>query len=185
MEIDEIIYQQKRCAEGQCFGCPFIEYDPCQERFLAEVVKELQARQMRVDRLENELRLARAERDTVTGRMVDLETIVAQQRERASTAEDFIANDARVLDCVRDCKNCWKTQLVTPRWIPVTERLPELIPCNAGTAYSEAVIVWTDNRKAMIAVWDGVDWLCAMGYWDAWGETITHWMPLPEPPKEV
>ena len=68
-------------------------------------------------------------------------------------------------------------------WIPVTERLPELIPCNAGTAYSEAVIVWTVNRKAMIAVWDGVDFLCAASYWDAEGEEITHWMPLPTPPK--
>lgn len=71
----------------------------------------------------------------------------------------------------------------TPKWISVNERLPELIPCNAGTAYSEAVIVWTDNRKAMIAVWDGIDFLCPADYWEAWGEEITHWMPLPEPPK--
>lgn len=70
------------------------------------------------------------------------------------------------------------------QWIPVTDRLPELIPCNAGTAYSEAVIVWTDGRKAMVAVWDGVDFLCAADYWEAWGENITHWMPLPMPPKE-
>lgn len=69
------------------------------------------------------------------------------------------------------------------KWIPVTERLPELIPCNAGTAYSEAVIVWTSGRKAMIAVWDGIDFLCAADYWEAYGEDITHWMPLPEPPK--
>ena len=69
------------------------------------------------------------------------------------------------------------------QWISVKDRLPELIPCNAGTAYSEAVIVWTDNRKAMIAVWDGIDFLCAADYWEAWGEEITHWMPLPEPPK--
>ena len=70
-------------------------------------------------------------------------------------------------------------------WISVKDRLPELIPCNAGTAYSEGVIVWTDNRKAMIAVWDGIDFLCAADYWEAWGEEITHWMPLPKPPKEV
>ena len=47
------------------------------------------------------------------------------------------------------------------QWIPVTERLPDLIPCNAGTAYSEAVIIWTSGRKAMIGVWDGTDVLCA------------------------
>ena len=68
------------------------------------------------------------------------------------------------------------------KWIPVSERLPDLIPCNAGTAYSEAVIVWTDNRKAMIAVWDGTDFWCAAEYWEAEGENITHWMPLPQPP---
>ena len=73
---------------------------------------------------------------------------------------------------------------LAPRWISVKERLPELIPCNAGTAYSDAVIVWTDNRKAMIAVWDGISFLCAADYWEAWDERITHWMPLPEPPKE-
>lgn len=72
-------------------------------------------------------------------------------------------------------------------WISVKERLPELIPCNAGTAYSEAVNVCTDGRKVMVAVWDGIDWLCDMDYWEAWGETITHWTPVllppPQPPK--
>jgi len=94
-------------------------------------------------------------------------------------------------DCIRDCKNCWKTKLANSQWIPVTERLPELIPCNAGTAYSEAGIVCTSGKKIMVAVWDGIDFLCDMDYWEAWGEAITHWMPtdwllpLPEPPKEV
>lgn len=69
------------------------------------------------------------------------------------------------------------------QWVPLAERYPDLVPCNAGTAYSEAVIVWTTGKKAMIAVWDGTDFLCAADYWDAEGETITHWMPLPEPPK--
>lgn len=72
-----------------------------------------------------------------------------------------------------------------PRWIPVEECLPETIACGpAGTAYSEAVIVWTSGRKAMIAVWDGEIFLCAADYWEAWDEKITHWMPLPTPPKE-
>ena len=70
-------------------------------------------------------------------------------------------------------------------WIHVSDRLPDLIPCSAGTAYSEAVIVWTSGKKAMIAVWDGIDFLWAADYWEAWGENITHWMPLPEPPKDV
>ena len=78
----------------------------------------------------------------------------------------------------------------TVDWIPVGERKPDLIPCDAGTAYSEAVIVCTSGKKIMVAVWDGIDFLCDMDYWEAWGEQITHWvpidwlLPLPELPKE-
>ena len=79
---------------------------------------------------------------------------------------------------------------VGSNWIPVGERKPDLIPCDAGTAYSEAVIVCTSGKKIMVAVWDGIDFLCDMDYWEAWGEQITHWvpidwlLPLPELPKE-
>ena len=75
------------------------------------------------------------------------------------------------------------------RWIQVTERLPDLIPCNAGTAYSEAVNVLTSGRKVITAIWDGTYWIGPFGYWDAVGEKITHWAPVPFPlpqlPKEV
>lgn len=70
------------------------------------------------------------------------------------------------------------------RWIPVSEAMPELIPCDAGTAYSEAVEIWTTGKKVMIAVYDGVDFLCAASYWDAEGEEITHWKPV-RIPNEV
>lgn len=73
------------------------------------------------------------------------------------------------------------------RWIPVTERLPKLIPCSAGTAYSEAVNVLTSGRKVLTAIWDGTDFIGDADFWDAEGEEITHWtpvlLPLPEPPK--
>ncbi len=73
------------------------------------------------------------------------------------------------------------------RWIPVTERLPKLIPCSAGTAYSEAVNVLTSGRKVLTAIWDGTDFIADADFWDAEGEEITHWtpvlLPLPEPPK--
>ena len=75
------------------------------------------------------------------------------------------------------------------RWIPVTESLPKLIPCNAGTAYSEAVNVLTSGRKVITAIWDGTYWIGPFGYLDAVGEKITHWTPVPFPlpqlPKEV
>ena len=42
----------------------------------------------------------------------------------------------------------------------------------------------SDGNKAMIAVWDGIDFICPTDFWEAWGEEITHWMPLPGAPEE-
>lgn len=71
-------------------------------------------------------------------------------------------------------------------WIPVTDRLPELIPCSAGTAYSEAVNVLTTGRKVITAIWDGTDFIGDAEFWNAENEEITHWtpvlLPLPESP---
>ena len=76
---------------------------------------------------------------------------------------------------------------VGDKWISVQDRLPELIPCNAGTAYSEAVNVLTTGRKVLTAIWDGADFIADAEFWDAGGEEITHWtpvlLPLPQPPK--
>ena len=59
-----------------------------------------------------------------------------------------------------------------PQWIPVTERLPDTIPCDAGTAYSEAVNVLTDGRKVLTAIWNGLHWICDAEFWDAEFEEI-------------
>lgn len=75
------------------------------------------------------------------------------------------------------------TEVLREQWISVDDRLPELIPRSAGTGYSEAVVVLTSGKKAMIAIWDGIDFICAARYWGAEGEQITHWMPLPELPE--
>lgn len=72
-----------------------------------------------------------------------------------------------------------------PRWISVTEQLPYRTSCNGGKTYSEAVIVLTSGRKVMVGVWDGTDWIVPFDFWEAWGEEITHWMPLPKLPKET
>ena len=72
-------------------------------------------------------------------------------------------------------------------WISVDERKPDLIPCGAGTAYSEAVNVLTDGRKVLTAIWNGSYWICDAEFWNAEFEEITHWTPvllhLPQPPK--
>lgn len=72
-----------------------------------------------------------------------------------------------------------------PCWISVDERLPDTIPCNAGTAYSEAIIALTSGRKVAKAIYDGTLFFGAFDYWGCEPtERVTHWMPLPELPKE-
>ena len=73
------------------------------------------------------------------------------------------------------------------KWIPVSERLPKLIPCGAGTAYSEAVNVLTFGHKVLTAIWDGTSFITDAEFWEAEDEEITHWipvlLPLPAPLK--
>ena len=65
-------------------------------------------------------------------------------------------------------------------WISVKDKLPELheevLVCNEEYGLSELGF-------ATVAVLDGTDWIET---WDRRTEIhyITHWMPLPEPPKE-
>ena len=62
------------------------------------------------------------------------------------------------------------------QWIPVTERLPEepgmyIVTANDGHAQRVSFVLW-QNRNRM---WNLIG---ARSYW-----RVTHWMPLPEPPK--
>lgn len=68
-----------------------------------------------------------------------------------------------------------------PKWIPVTERLPDNI--------DEEVLVSTEDYGksglgfVTVAVYDGNDWL------ECWERktyltAVTHWMPLPSAPTE-
>lgn len=74
-------------------------------------------------------------------------------------------------------------QADTPRWISVEERLPEV---------DERVLACV-GIPGELSVWDGVRWNgeeweaeeeAAYDYWTTIDDPVTHWMPLPEPPKE-
>ena len=59
------------------------------------------------------------------------------------------------------------------RWIPITDRLPES---------GQRVIVCRKDGRVEQGVYLGVN-----GWWKVYGtntKSVTHWMPLPEPPKE-
>ena len=115
--------------------------------------------------------------------------IKTDSHEHYKAAEDFAR---RLIDhakpvatdnnngCNRDCKNCWKTKLVTQQWIQVTERLPEHF----------GVFIVAIREPCMERVGrDCADfdpfaktWLPSMCW--ANGYEVTHWMELPKPPKE-
>lgn len=61
------------------------------------------------------------------------------------------------------------------KWIPVTERLPE---------QGDVVLIYTKHEDIQVFQWDD-----NYGGWvgDRYNYSkrmVTHWMPLPEPPKE-
>ena len=87
-----------------------------------------------------------------------------------------------------------EARLEQTRWIPVAERLPPPARCeqylvyvrSGGGPYGDYEynidFAWWGEH------WDqnghGYDWNCICCDWDG-DVTITHWMPLPEPPEEV
>ena len=68
-----------------------------------------------------------------------------------------------------------------PRWIPVTERKPF-----AEYGESDAVLTVDSLGEMRVACWDGGNWVLTNGNFieSTVKFPITHWMPLPEPPKE-
>lgn len=64
-------------------------------------------------------------------------------------------------------------------WIPVTERMPE----NLGL-YLVIETHWLDGSPVRkIAKWNTIDWFTADIKSKEITERVTHWMPLPQPPK--
>ena len=62
-----------------------------------------------------------------------------------------------------------------PEWISVKDRLPE--------KKNEAYLCSLDSCLFPGSQYISIRAFCGDGEWDANG-TVTHWMPLPEPPKE-
>ena len=79
-------------------------------------------------------------------------------------------------DCIRDCKNCWKTKLANSQWIPVTERLP-------GFEIERVLVMIKGDFILGYPKMDTDRYVNQV--WVRYGDNVTHWMPLPVPPMEV
>ena len=67
-----------------------------------------------------------------------------------------------------------------PRWIPVTEQLPE--------KNGPYLCCWKASADEKMYIARIMVWRADTGWMNAWDEPmskyVTHWMPLPEPPEE-
>ena len=76
------------------------------------------------------------------------------------------------------------------RWIPVTERLPdlELVEAKADDFDLYACLATVKNDRASNGRYVGKAWYDGERFMDSdcvdITYNVTHWMPLPEPPKE-
>lgn len=123
-------------------------------------------------------------------RFQEREKAVVQLRKKWQDAEMFICTMCGHFDhnivgnIVYGNKNCGEIvgypccKKFTP-WIPCSERLPEERDC-----YLVAVKHWYDGKPATReAFWNGADWLSCEKRMEI-TPRVTHWMPLPELPKE-
>ena len=97
----------------------------------------------------------------------------------------------KVKDLITECKDYTESVTVN-EWISVEDRLPEIDKNGKGRyggMRSVRVICACKQRDGKILVKEGYYEPCANGnvFWRIPGtiDFVTHWMPLPKPPKEV
>lgn len=104
--------------------------------------------------------------------------LLADALEYIQQLEADNAQHARCIENLTDKLNA--TNEALPRWISVEERLPE-----RGITKCSACVKCGDGLKRVVCA----SYNAELKLWTGWhgekiGNEITHWMPLPEPPKE-
>ena len=97
-------------------------------------------------------------------------------------AADVIEELSLTAESYKRSMEAWADEAANaqPRWIPVTEALPSYGDWVLGIGPKKGYYV-CEYRGITHCRRDGYDpWFSAKGS----SVTITHWMPLPEPPKE-
>lgn len=79
---------------------------------------------------------------------------------------------------------CYSVRPISPRWIPVEERLPEAKFAVLGYGLRYAAHDKPDKFPAEHVVYTRGEDEGWFTYWDHHYVKVTHWMPLPESPSE-
>jgi hypothetical protein len=121
-----------------------------------------------IEELQKQLQKSEADNVNLTGWLAE---------ERANNCPHFIRNvHDRGDDSLCDKYKCEVNAL--PRWIPVGEQLP-------GEYVNVLVFLHSLDWNS---IYYSIDHLTEEGQWwkasTSWKHEVTHWMPLPEPPKE-
>lgn len=125
------------------------------------------------------------------------EELVSRLRDRARREDEYYAHGGDVINEAADAiestnkayqmiSEAYEAEVTKQNWIPVTERLPktrESILCKKS---SKVIVAFrfddgtqgTDTAHTLNGEWVFEDHITVVA------RTITHWMPLPEPPKE-
>ena len=106
-------------------------------------------------------------------RMIDADRMLSQLRPITYDMEQNAVTIADMSNIMRDWVRCQPT-IPAPQWISVKDRLPH----NAD----EVLIYFSDGIVISGDYFDAVGFI-PEHFYDGNGK-ISHWMPLPEPPKE-
>ena len=100
-------------------------------------------------------------------------TLWCQAADAIEKLRGLCANQSK--DCSEAVAKYLELLVKQPRWIPVTERLPE---------GEKDVLVWISVGETPIVAYDVDCYNEHAKRWVCFENNVTHWMPLPDPPKE-
>jgi hypothetical protein len=117
---------------------------------------------------------------------ISREAIVKEIKEEIKACDAKFVEDIQIKKglkiAIRDIKAAKTADVQPTKWINAKDRLPDESCECLGVVDGEVTEVSYDpKQKGLICVWSMCD---ADGFRPLSDDAVTHWMPLPEPPKD-
>lgn len=165
---------------GHCSKCAYRFAEECHEQIACDALEYIQQLELDKQQLEGLCSHMNQLRDAAAGRVLKMEAEIDRQRDKIRVLELSLqaVNDG---NAALQRENLMLEAQV-PRWISVEERLPDKMKHVLVFKQRNEHASWPVSMWHIETDWRGNNgWSKNIdnGYFD-----ITHWMPLPEPPKE-